>query len=126
MNEPNRIGLTAVTGAQLDELLTELNPPKGETGVSLIKFDLYRLAVALGIKKGNPAPPLKDKTVPSFRVAELDEDRVLYTALENSALKPSDTSIYEYIERLAEHGISNFYNTFQQTGELPLEEYFQK
>ena len=50
----------------------------------------------------------------------------MYTALENSDLAPFDIPIYEYIERLAECGISKFYNTFQQTGELPLEEYFQK
>ncbi len=126
MDEPKRIGLTAITSTQLDDLLTELNPQKNEVGVSLIKFDIYRLAVALGIKSGGLAPPLKEKSNSSFRVSELDEDRVLYTAIENSDLKPADIPVYEYIERLAECGISNFYSTFQQTGELPLEEYFRK
>jgi hypothetical protein len=62
--------------------------------------------------------------VTSFRVSELDPDKVLYTALDNSELVPQATLIYEYIERLAEQGIREFYQAYQQTGQLPLEEYF--
>lgn len=126
MNEPSRIGLTAKTGAQLDDLLEELNPERGTEGTSLIKFDIYRLAVALGLN--NPSPPavLNEKSTPSFRVSELDPDGVLYLAVENSQLLPINTPIYEFIERLAEHGISEFYNNYQQTGHLPFEQYFEE
>ncbi len=125
MNEPSRIGLTATTGAQLDELLKELNPD-GAEGVKLIKFDLYRLAVALGIKNHEPPPPLSDKGIGNFRVTELDLDGVLATAVESSGLLPQDVLVYEFIERFAEHGIRAFYLAYQKTGELPLEEYFEE
>lgn len=126
MNEPSRIGLTATTGAQLDELLIDLNPQQGIEGVKLIKFDLYRLAVALGLNKASPPPPLKDKSTSSLRVSELDPDGVLYLAVENSKLLPPETSVYEFVERLAEHEIGEFYRIYQQTGQLPLEQYFEE
>lgn len=126
MDEPNRIGLTAVGMAQLDELLDELNPGDGEDGTRLIKFDLYRLVVALGIKNKITAPILEDKSLNTLRVAELDEERTLYTALDNSDLVPAGTSIYGYIERLAEKGIRDLYQTYQSTGQFPFEEYFMK
>lgn len=124
MEEPSRIGLTAVTGAQLDELLEHLNPEQGEDGVKLIKYDLYRLAVALGVKKAVEPPLLNDKSISSFRVLELDEDGILFTALDNSGLVPEGTLVYDYIERLAEQGIKSFYHAYQKTGQLPLEECF--
>jgi len=126
MNEPSRIGLTATTNAQLDALLEDLNPGPGTDGVKLIKFDLYRLAVALGMKRHESPPPLKNNSSPSLRVVELDPDGVLATAIENSGLLPPGISIYEFIERLAEHGIREFYQTYQKTGELPWEEYFEE
>lgn len=126
MNEPSRIGLTATTGAQLDELLIDLNPEQGVEGVKLIKFDLYRLAVALGLNKPKPPPILKEKSISNLRVSELDPEEVLYLAVENSRLLPADTSIYQFIERLAEFGIGEFYRIYQQTGHLPLEQYFEE
>ncbi|KEQ17847.1 hypothetical protein [Endozoicomonas numazuensis] len=124
MNEPSRIGLTSATGAQLDELLEDLNPDSGDEGVKLIKFDLYRLAVALRLKANTPPPPLPEKSVTNLRVKELDPDGLLFLAAENSNLLPAGTPIYEFIEQLAEAGISDFYRDFQQTGQLPFNQYF--
>lgn len=126
MDEPSRIGLTAATSAQLDELLEELNPEQGEDGVKLIKFDLYRLAVAFGLKNTEPPPQLLEKSTYSLRVTELDPDRVLFLAAEHSELLPSDITVYEFIERLAERGIHEFYQVFQQTGQFPLDQYFKE
>ena len=124
MDEPSRIGLTATTGAQLDELLEDINPDPGTEGVKLIKFDLYRLAVALGIKNHELPPSLNDTGISNLRVTELDPDGVLATAVESSGLLPKDVLVYNFIERLAEHGIRKFYLAYQKTGQLPLEEYF--
>jgi hypothetical protein len=124
MTEPERIGLTAKTAVKLDELLIELNPKEGEKGISLIKFDLYRLAVAIGIKKGIEPPPLDDRSVPSFRVSELDKDGVLYTVLINSEMNFKGESVYGYIERIAENQIKFFYEENQRTGQIPYSEIF--
>ncbi len=126
MDEPSRIGLTASTDSQLNELLKGLNPEKGMGDVQLIKFDLYRLAVALGLKKAESPPQLMEKSTPSLRVAELDPDGVLFLAAENSKLLPSDSSVYEFIERLAECGVKEFYHAYHQTGQLPLDQYFDE
>lgn len=126
MNEPGRIGLTNEANAQLEELLADLNPAKGEEGIALIKFDLYRLAVALGIKKGSMPPALADKSNSSFRVGELDEGGVLYTAVECAGLVGQGDSVYEYIERLAEQGIREFYDANLKTGQFPFDEIFVK
>ena len=124
MTEPSRIGLTPKADSQLDELLEELNPQSGEEGVKLIKFDIYRLAVSLGVSRDDLPSPLNDKSTSSLRVNELDPDGVLSLAVESSGLIGSDESVYEFIERLAERGISELYEKYQQTGQLPLEEYF--
>ena len=79
MDEPQRIGLTTQANAYLDEMLDSLNSEV--TGHSLIKFDLYRLAVALGVKKGIRPEPLSEKTDTAFRVAELDPDKALFLQL---------------------------------------------
>ncbi len=130
MDEPTRIGLTAATGAQLDELLEDLNgedlPESGVGGVKLIKFDLYRLAVALGLKASDPPPPLPEKSTSSLRVTELDPEGVLFLAAENSELRPADSSVYEFIERLAEAGVAEFCSAFDRTGALPLDQYFDE
>jgi len=126
MDEPSRIGLTAATGAQLEDLLEELNPSQGAEGVKLIKFDLYRLAVALGLNKNDPPPQLMEKSTSSLRVAELDPDGVLYLTAEHSELLPTGSSIYEFVERLAEAGIQEFYSSYQTTGQLPLDRYFDE
>ncbi len=123
-DEPKRVGLTGVTASQLDELLEHMNPEAGEEGVRLIKIDLYNLAVALGIKNAVNPPYLSDKSNTVFRVNELDPDKVLFTVIETSNALLPNTSIYSYIERLAEHGINEFYKAYQLTGELPLESYF--
>jgi hypothetical protein len=124
MNEPSRIGLTPSTDGQLDELLADLNPDPGMEGVKLIKFDLYRLAVSIGLKKEEVPPLLVEKSTSSLRISELDPDGVLCLAAESSGLLPADTSVYEFIERLAEHGIAEMCSAYQQTGQLPLEQYF--
>jgi hypothetical protein len=124
MDEPSRIGLSAETAILLEELLEDLNPKQGEEGVRLIKFDLYRLAVAIGIKRGDQPPELSDRSSTSFRVNELDPDGVLYTALDSSGLTPEGTPIYSYIERLAEAGIKTLSKAQQQTGDLPWAQYF--
>ena len=126
MTEPNRIGLTPLTAQQLDELLAELNPneaSKNETS-KLIKFDIYRLAVALGIKEMRKPKPLEDKSNSVFRVSELDPDRILYTVIECLGVCSEDMPIYSYIEQLAEIGIKEFHKQFQLRGELPYAEYF--
>ena len=97
MDEPNRIGLSAKVNAQLEDLLKDLNSQEG--GVELIKRDLYRLAVALGIKNAIDPSPLDDKNGWKDRVSEFDPDRSLYTAAENSGLATAGASIYEFIER---------------------------
>jgi hypothetical protein len=126
MDEPSRIGLTAATGAQLDELLEDLNADLRGDGVKLIKFDLYRLAVALGLQNVDIPPQLIEKSTSSLRVTELDPDGVLFLAVESSELLPNGSSVYGFIERLAERGISEFCRTFQQTGQLPLDQYFEE
>ena len=126
MEEPSRIGLTASTSAQLDELLESLNPEPGCEGIKLIKFDLYRLAVALGLKNQAPPPLLSDKSISNFRVNELDPDGVLFLAVESSELLPKDCTVYEFIERLAEREIGRFYQDLQQTGQLSLDQYFEE
>ena len=50
MEEPKRIGLTKEANGYLEEMLESLN--SDNSAQTLIKFDLYRLAVALGVKRG--------------------------------------------------------------------------
>jgi hypothetical protein len=127
MNEPNRIGLTPLTAQQLDEILAELNPNPNldskKESIKLIKFDIYRFAVALGIKENKSPPGLNDKSNTAFRVSELDPDRTLFTVVNCLGVCPNETTVYGYIEQLAEQGIKNFYEHLQQRGELPLTEY---
>jgi hypothetical protein len=126
MNEPNRIGLTPLTAKQLDELLMELNPSEDAKNevFKLIKFDIYRLAVALGIKENKTPKPLEDKSNSVFRVSELDPDKTLFTVVECLGVRSEELPIYSYIEQLAEQGIKEFYQQFQSRGELPYTEYF--
>lgn len=124
MEEPKRIGLTAATAAKLADLLAELNPAQGETGSKLINIDLYRLAIALGLKEAVQPPPLTDNSNRSLRVGEVDPEQVLYTVLQSIEQVPADVPIYSFMERLAEQGINGFYAAYQQRGQLPLEQYF--
>lgn len=118
MSEPLRIGLTKQANGYLDEMLDFLKSQPG--GQELIKFDLYRLAVALGIKKGLVPEPLSDKSDSTFRVTELDPDKALYYAVDAANLQESDEAIYHIIERLADQGIRQFYDAYQKnTGRLP-------
>lgn len=118
MDEPLRIGLTALANAYLDEMLDSLNSEV--TGQALIKFDLYRLAVALGVKKGIRPEPLSEKTDNAFRVAELDPDKALFFAVDAANLHESGESIYHTVERFGEQGIRNFYNAYSENmGKLP-------
>ncbi len=124
MEEPKRIGLTSVTAAKLDELFRDLNPGDGEDGIRLIKLDLYRLAVSIGVKRGAIPAEIIGPVVRDYRVGEFDEDGIIYTAIDGLEIVPKEDSIYEYIQRLAEEGIIEFYRAFYQTGQLPLDEYF--
>ena len=124
ITEPNRIGLTEVTVGKIDELLDELNPLAGEEGDKLVRYDLYRLVVALGIKNETVPAKLTSSVNSFLRVSDLDPDKVLYSVVENSGLNSDSTAIYSFIECLAEHGIKEMYNTYDQTGEIPFEEYF--
>lgn len=124
MEEPSRIGLTVATGAELDELLKDLNPGDGVEGVKLIKFDLYRLAVALELRTAVMPAPLKERSASSLRVVELDPDGVLAAAVEISCQIPDGLAIYELVELLAESGIKKMCLAYQKTGQLPIEEYF--
>ena len=118
MAEPSRIGLTKEANGYLDEMLDFLKSQPG--GQELIKFDLYRLAVALGIKKGVSPEPLSGATDHAFRVAELDPDKALYYVVDAVNLKKSDEAIYHIIERLADQGIRQFYNSYKENmGNLP-------
>ena len=125
MNEPNRIGLTPLTAQKLDEILAELNPDidSKKEAFKLIKFDIYRLAIAIGIKENKTPSALNDKSNTAFRVNELDPDKTLYTVVDCLGVCPYETTIYGYIEQLAELGIKEFYGHLQQRGELPLTEY---
>lgn len=124
ITEPKRIGLTEITIEKIDELLDELNPQAGEEGDKLVRYDLYRLAVALGIKNETVPAKLTSSVNSFLRVADLDPDKVLYSVVENSGLNSDSTAIYSFIESLAEHGIKEMYNAYDQTGEIPFEEYF--
>ncbi len=118
MVEPQRIGLSKQANGYLDEMLDFLKSQPG--GQELIKFDLYRLAVALGVKKGiNPAP-LSDKSDSTLRVTELDPDKALFYAVEAANLQDAEEAIYQTIERLAEQGIRQFYDDYiANMGRLP-------
>ena len=127
MTEPDRIGLTPETSSKLEELLEELNPTQSQVkGTILIKFDLYRLAVAVGIKNDINPPPLNNKSTSSFRVSELDKDGILYTVAKNKGLAKEGESVYELIERMAEHQIKYFYDENMKTGQLPFDEIFSR
>lgn len=118
MNEPQRIGLTKQSHNYLDEMLEALN---SETrGQTLIKFDLYRLAVALGVKKGIRPEPMSEQPDDSFRVAELDPDKALFYAVDAANLHEPGETIYHIIERLADQGIRSFYDAYKENmGRLP-------
>ncbi|WP_028884892.1 hypothetical protein [Teredinibacter turnerae] len=127
MTEPDRIGLTPETSSKLEELLEELNPTQSQVkGTTLIKFDLYRLAVAVGIKNDINPSPLNNKSTSSFRVSELDKDGILYTVAKNKGLEKEGESVYELIERMAEHQIKYFYDENMKTGQLPFDEIFSR
>ena len=118
MEEPQRIGLTKKANAHLDEILDSLNSEV--SGQALIKFDLYRLAVALGVKKGIKPKPLSEKTDNAFRVVELDPDKALYFAVDAAKLQESGEAIYHIVERLGEQGTRHFYHAYRENmGKLP-------
>lgn len=121
MEEPNRIGLTKETNAFIEELLEELNPSSGEEGIRLIKFDLIRLAVALGVKNNKEANFDLGKTDNAFRSTELDPDKALYYAVQASNISEGDEPIYKCIERLANVGIREMYELYRENmGKLPI------
>ena len=118
MQEPQRIGLTTQANAYLDEMLESLKSEAG--GQGLIKFDLIRLAVALGIKNSITPKPLSENTDSAYRVAELDPDKALYFAVVAANLPTSGETIYHIVERLGEQGIRHFYDAYRKNmGRLP-------
>ena len=111
MEELQRIGLTKQAHSYLEEILDSLNSEvAGEQ--PLIKFDLYRLAVALGVKKGKKPEPPPENTDSSFRVAELDPDKALYFAVKAANLQEPGESIYRAVESLGEKGVREFYEIY--------------
>ncbi len=116
IDEPKRIGLTENTNNQLEELLGHLND-QAPNEQGLIKFDIYRLAVALGIKKGEKPMALLEKTENALRVSEIDPDKALYYAVRESGLHLPNQSIYHAVECLADNGIRLIYNHYQQNME---------
>ncbi|MDB3856252.1 hypothetical protein N9284_02035 [Halieaceae bacterium] len=120
IDEPSRIGLSKEANAYLDEMLESLNSEVKESKGDLIKFDLYRLAVAIGVKKGEKLTAITEKMDSSFRVGELDVDQALYIAVKAAKLNDPDEPIYHAVERLADHGIRSFYSAYQKNmGKLP-------
>ena len=126
MEEPQRIGLTKQAHDCLDEILASMNSETDRQ--DLIKFDLYRLAVALGVKKGIRPEPFSEKSEKpddAFRVAELDPDKALFFAVDAANLQDSDESIYHIVERLGEQGIRHFYDAYRENmGKLPWDKLF--
>ena len=119
MKEPQRIGLTKKAHDYLDEMLEYLNC-EASREKKLIKFDLYRLSVAVGVKKGVRPEPLSEQPDDSFRVAELDQDKALFFAVDAANIQGPDEAVYQIIERLAELGIRHFYDAYQKNmGKLP-------
>ncbi len=114
MEEPQRIGLTKEANAYLDEMLDSLNSETESTAEKLIKFDLYRLAVAIAVKNGEKPKLLTETTDSSFRVTELDPDKALFISVEASSLYDENEPIYRGIERLADEGIREFYKAYQK------------
>jgi len=112
MNEPQRIGLTHSTNQHLVEILDSLNAES--EGSALIKKDIYRLAIALAIKASKDAQPISEKTEDFLRVAELDDDKTLYVAVQASGLCGPDEPVYAAMERLAESGIQEFYEAYKK------------
>jgi hypothetical protein len=121
MDEPTRIGLTREANDFLDEILEDLNSQTDEK--DLLKRDLYRLAVALGVKQGNIAKPLLDHSDNSFRASDIDPDRAFYYAVESKDLDKKEVPIYKIVERLADQGVRNFYEVYKSNmGRIPWDE----
>ncbi len=120
MEEPQRIGLTKEVNTYLDEMLDSLNS-EIEGGVEkLIKFDLYRLAVAVGVKRGEKLDSLKEITDSSFRVSELDPDKALFIAVEAANIPEIEEPVYRAVERVADHVLRQFYEAYRANmGRLP-------
>ena len=110
MEEPHRIGLTKQAHSYLEEMLDSLNSEVPDEQ-PLIKFDLYRLAVALGVKKGIK-PEYPENTDSSFRVTELDPDKALYFAVKAANLQELGKSTYHTVESLGENGVREFHKIY--------------
>ena len=92
----------------------------------MFKLDLYRLAIAISIKRGVTAPPLTETSNSSYRITDVDENAVFFTVLNNSELVPEGVSVYEYMERLAEHGVKEFYKSSLKPGGFSLSDFLDK
>ena len=118
MDEPPRIGLTKEANDYLDEMLDSLNSEV--EGPGLIKFDLYRLAVALGVKSGKKPDPISGKSDSALRVNELDPDKALFIAVQSADLYEQGEPVYRAVERMGEQGVREFYKAYQSNmGRLP-------
>lgn len=113
MEEPSRIGLTKETNAFLDKILEDVNPAPGQKGTKLIKFDLIRLAVALGVKHNKKITSNSINTDNAFRRTELDPDKALYYVVQASDIPDNSEPIYKCIERLADQGIREMYKLYR-------------
>ena len=118
MDEPSRIGLTKEANILLEEMLKAIDP-----GKKLIKFDLYRLAVALGIKKGISPMTVPSQIEGNLRVSELDENKALFIAVDSLGICNEGQSVYRCIEALADQGIRDFYHIYRNNvGKIPWEQ----
>lgn len=117
MEEPSRIGLTNQNDNYLDEMLDSLQSEDSKT--RLIKFDLIRLAVAWAIKNEITPEPPQSKTDSSYRVAELDPDKELYSAVESTKESSSSVPNYSIIEYLGNQGIAHFYSVYRKHKIIP-------
>ena len=125
MEEPNRIGLTSEVNNKLEELLEHINGDNNEETGTLYKKDLYRLALAIGIKKGKNPEPLSQTSVGRLRVVEIDPDGVIKAAAKTSMDIPKDLPVYNFLECLAEMQISEMCAHYQMYGELSIESFFE-
>ena len=120
IEEPARIGLSQDANSYLDEMLDSINSAVDDSSRDLIKFDLYRLAVAIGVKRCEKSASISSKTDSAFRVIELDPDKALFIAVKSAKLNNIDEPIYRAVERLADYWIREFYSAYQKNmGKLP-------
>lgn len=96
--EPTTIGLSDEAHAMLKRLTEDK-----QNGTFAEMTDAYRFGIALAVAHGViPEDVSSPRTI--FNVGTLDPDKQIYTTIK-SLMNTGDTSIYQWVERLAEWGI---------------------